>query len=192
MVEWPGCLRFVLHNIPVCIDYTTASYTTSKGAFKVISNIITNSNVCDATLRMDDTVSEKSQSSETSRTPVNPEVSQSFLSPVGKHLSDVSRFEIPMGRRRKDLLPTEKSVDAALPKSHLLDVSRQTHCSKPFLKQTSLVTTNRGPIERAQSDTVSISGSVPETDVGQLLGSHSISSKLFMNFYTGITWYKAV
>ena len=187
-----GCLRFVLHNIPVCIDYTTASYTAFKAAFKVISNIITNSNVCDATLRMDDTVSEKSQSSETSRTPVNPEVSQSFLSPVVKQSSDVSRFEIPMGRRRKDLLPTEKSVDAALPKSHLLDVSRQTRCSKPFVKQTSFVTTICGPIERVQSDTVSISGSVPETDVGQLLGSHSISLKLFMTIYTGITWYKAV
>ena len=101
-------------------------------------------------------------------------------------------FEIPMGRRCKDLLPTEKSVDAALPKSHLLDVSKQTCCSKPFLNQTSLVTSNRGPIERVQSDTVSISGSVPEPDVGQLLGSHSISSKLFMTIYTGITWYKAV
>ena len=141
---------------------------------------------------MDDTVSEKSQSSETSRMPVNPEVSHSFLSPVVKQPSDVSRFEIPMGRRRKDLLPTEKSVDAALLKSHLLVVSRQKCCSKPFLKQTSLFTTNLGPIERVQSDTVSISGSVPETDVGQLLCSHSISSKLFMTIYTGITWYKAV
>ncbi len=191
-----GCLRFVLHNISGCIDYTTVSYTACNAASKVISNIIsniiTNSNVCDATLRMDDTVSEKSQSSETSRTPVNPEVSQSSLSTVEKQSSDASRFEIPMGRRRKDLLPIEKSVDAALLKPHLLGVSRQTHCSIPFVKQIYFVNTTRGPIERVQSDTVSISGSVPETDVGQLLGSHSISLKHFMTIYTGITWYKAV
>ena len=123
---------------------------------------------------------------------MNPEVSQSFLSTVEKQSSDVSRFMIPMGRRHKDLLPTEKSVDAALLKPHLLGVSRQTRCSKPFLKQTSLFTTIRGPMERVQSDTVGISGSVPETDAGQLLGSHSISSKLLMTIYTGISWYKAV
>ena len=133
------CLPFVLPNISGWIDYTVVSYTASKAAFKVISNIITNSNVCDETRRMDDTVSEKSQSSETSRTPVNPEVSQSFLSPVVIQPSDVSRFEIPMGSRRKDLLPTEKSVDAALLKSHLLVVSRQKYCSKPFLKHLCLL-----------------------------------------------------
>ena len=99
MVEWLAVLGSFLHNIPVCIDYTTASNTASKAAFKVISNIIMNSNVCDATLRMDDTVSEKSQSSETSRTPVNPEVSQSFLSPVVKQSSDVSRFRDPHGKK---------------------------------------------------------------------------------------------
>ena len=37
------------------------------------------------------------------------------------------------------------------------------------------------PMERVQSDTASISGSVPETDVVQLLVSRSISSKLFKN-----------
>ena len=191
-----GCLRFVLHNISGCIDYTTVSYIACNAAFKVISNIIsniiTNSNVCEATLRMDDTVSEKSQSSEMSRTTVNPEVSQSYQSTVEKQPSDASRFEIPMGRRRKDLLPTEKLVDAALPKSHLLGVSRQTRCSKPFVNQIYFVNTICGPLERVQSDTVIISGSVPETDVGQLLGSHSISLTHFMTIYTGITWYKAV
>ena len=119
-----------------CIDYTTVSYTACYVASEVISNIIsnfiTNSNVCDATLRMDDTVSEKSQSSETSRTIMYPEVSQSSLSTVEKQSSDASRFEIPMGSRCKDLLPTEKLVDAALLKPHLLGVSRQTHCSIPF------------------------------------------------------------
>ena len=187
MVEWPGCLRFVLHNISGCIDYITASYT----AYKVTSTIVTNSNVCDATMRMDDTVSENSQSSETSRTLVNPEVSQPYLSPVEKQVSDVSRFEFPIGRRRKDKLPAEKSADAALPKSHLLDVSKQTHCSKPLLKQSSLFITNCVPMERVQSDTACISGSVPETDVGQLLGSHSIPTKLFKMIYTRIAWYKA-
>ena len=191
-----GCLRFVLHNISGCIDYTTVSNPACNAASKVISNIfsnfITNSNVCDATLRMDDTVSEKSQSSETSRTTVFPEVSQSSLSTVEKQSSDASRFEIPMGSRCKDLLPTEKLVDAALLKPHLSGVSRQTHCSIPFVVQIFFVKTIRGPIERVQSDTVSISGSVPETDVGQLLGSHSISLKLSMTIYTGITWYKAV
>ena len=131
-----GCLRFVLHNISGCIDYTTVSYTACYAAYKVISKIIpnftTNSNVCDATLRMDDMVSEKSQSCETSRTIVFPEVSQSSLSTVEKQSSDASRFEIPMGSRCKDLLPTEKLVDAALLKPHLLGVSRQTHCSIPF------------------------------------------------------------
>ena len=175
-----GCLRFVLHNISGCIDYTTVSYTACNAAFKVISNIITN-----ATLRMDDTVSEKSQSSETSRTPVNPEVSQSFLSPVVIQPSDVSRFEIPMGSRRKDLLPTEKSVDAALLKSHLLVVSRQKYYSKPFLKQTSLFTTILGPIERVQSDTVNISGSVPETDVGQAAW---LSFYFLKTFYDHLYW----
>ena len=143
MVEWPGCLRFVLHNISGCIDYTTVSYT----AYKVTSTIITNSNVCDVTMRMDDTASEKSQSSETSRTLVNPEVSQSYLLSGVKQTCDVSRFEFPLGRRRKDMLPAEKSADAALPKSHLLDVSKQTHCSKPFLKQSSLFITNCVPME---------------------------------------------
>ena len=179
-----GCLRFVLHNISGCIDYTTVSY-------KVISIIITNSNVCVVTMRMDDMASEKSQSSETSRTLVNPEVSQSFLLSGVKQTSDVSRFEFSLGRRRKDMLPAEKSVDAALPKSHLLDVSRQTLCSKSFLKQLSLFTTNCVPMERVQSDTACISGSVPETDVGQLLGSHSISTKLFKMTYTRNAWYKA-
>ena len=187
MVEWPGCLRFVLHNISGCIDYITASYT----AYKVTSTIVTNSNVCVATMRMDDTVSENSQSSETSRTLVNPEVSQPYLSSVEKQTSDVSRFEFPIGRRRKDKLPAEKSADAVLPKSHLLDVSKQTHCSKPFLKQSSLFITNCVPMERVQSDTACISGIVPETDVGQLLGSHSIPTKLFKMIYTRITWYKA-
>ena len=125
-MEWPGCLRFVLYNISGCVDYITASYT----AYKVTSTIVTNSNVCDATMRMDDTASEKSQSSETSRTLVNPEVSQPYLPPVEKQTSDVSSFEFPKGRRRKDKLPAEKSADAALPKPHLLDVSKQTLCSK--------------------------------------------------------------
>ena len=131
-----GCLRFVLHNISGCIDYTTVSYTACYAAYKVISNITpnftTNSNVCDATLRMDDMVSEKSQSSETSKTIVYPKVSHSSLSTVEKQSSDASRFEIPMGSRCKDLFPTEKSVDATLLKPHSLGVSRQTHCSIPF------------------------------------------------------------
>ena len=177
------CLPFVLYNISGCIDYTAVH--------KVISIIIMNSNVCVVTMRMDDMASEKSQSSETSRTLVNPEVSQSFL-PFGvKITSDVSRFEFPLGRRRKDLLPAEKSVDAALPKSHLLDVSRQTLCSKSLLKQLSLCITNCVPMERVQSDAACISGSVPETDVDQLHGSHSISTKLFKMTYTRNAWYKA-
>ena len=130
-----GCLRFFLHNISECIDYTTVSYTACCAAFKVISNITpnftTNCNVCDATLRMDDMVSEKSQSSETSRTTVYPKVSHSSLSTVEKQSSDASRFETTMGSRCKDLFPTEKSVDATLLKPHLLGVSRQTHCSIP-------------------------------------------------------------
>ena len=177
MVEWPRCLRFVLHNISGCIDYTTASYTTvSYTAYKVNSITITNSNVCDATMWMDDTASEKSQSSETSRTLVNPEVSQSYLLSGVNQMCDVSRFEFPLGRRHKDMLPAEKSADAALPKSHLLDVSKQTHCV---------------PMEQVQSDAACISGSVPETDVGQLLGSLSISTKLFKIIYTRNAWYKA-
>ena len=64
---------------------------------------------------MDDMASEKSQSSETSRTLVNPEVSQSFLLSGVKQTSDVSRFEFSLGRRRKDMLPAEKSVDASSP-----------------------------------------------------------------------------
>ena len=133
MMEWPGCLRFVVYNITGCVDYITATYT----AFKVTSltsTFVTNSNVCDATMWMDDTASENSQSSETSRTLVNPEVSQSYLS-VEKQTSDVSRFKFPKGRRRKDKLP----ANAALPKPHLLDVSKQTHSSKPLLKQSSLL-----------------------------------------------------
>ena len=46
-------------------------------------------------------------------------------------------------------------------------------------------------MERVQSDTVSISGSVPETDVVQLLGPRSNPSKLCRMIYTGVTWYKA-
>ena len=123
---------------------------------------------------------------------MNPEVSQPYLTSVEKQTSDVSRFEFPKGRRHKDKLPAEKSADAAFPKPHLLDVSKQTHCLKTLLKQSSLFVTNCVPMERVQSDTASISGSVPETDVGELLGSHSIPSKLFKTIYTGITWYKAV
>ena len=130
-----GCLRFVLHNISGCIDYTTVSYTACNAASKVISNIIsniiTNNNVCDVTLRMDDTVSEKSQSSETSRTIVYPKVSRSSSSTVEKQSCDASSFVIPMGSRCKDLFPIEKSVDATLLKPHLLGVSRLTHCSIP-------------------------------------------------------------
>ena len=130
-----GCLRFVLHYIFGCIDYITVSNPACKAASEVITNIssnfITNSNVCDATLRMDDTVSEKSQSSETSRTTVYPKVSHSSLSTVEKQSSDASRFETTMGSRCKDLFPTEKLVDATLLKPHLLGVSRQTHCSIP-------------------------------------------------------------
>ena len=187
MVEWPGCLRFVLYNITGCVDYITATYTAYK-VTSLTSTIVMNSIVCDATMRMDDTASENSQSSETSRTPVNPEVSQPYLPSVEKQMSDVSRFEFPKGRRCKDKLPAEKSADAALPKPHLLDVSKQTHSSKPLLKQSSLFITNCVPMERVQSDTAS---SVPETEVVQLPGSRSIPSKLYKMIYTGITWYKA-
>ena len=110
----PGGL---VSTISRCIDYTTVSYTACYAAYKVISNITPNFT---------------SQSSETSRTIVYPKVSQSSLSTVEKQSSDASRFEIPMGSRCKDLLPTEKLVDAALLKPHLLGVSRQTHCSIPF------------------------------------------------------------
>ena len=103
-----------------------------QGDFNIIPNFTTNSNVCDATLRMDDTVSEKSQSSETSRTIVYPKVSLSSSSTVEKQSSDASSFVVPMGSRCKDLFPIEKSVDATLLKPHLLGVSRLTHCSIPF------------------------------------------------------------
>ena len=155
------------------------------------STIVMNSNVCDMTMQMDDTASENSQSSETSRTPVNPEVSQPYLLSVEKQMSDVSRFEFPKGRKSKAKFPAEKTADAALLKPLLLDVSKQTQSSKPLLKQSSVFNTNCVPMERVQSDTVSISGSVPETDVVQLLGPRSIPSKLCRMIYTGVTWYKA-
>ena len=226
MVEWPGCLRFVLYNLTGCVDNTMATYTAYKATPQVravkrpvvsaggnfygclpyslqprldsclissthTSPIVMNSNVYDVTMRMDDTASENSQSSESSRTPVNPEVSQSYQLSVEKQTSDVSHFEFPKGRKSKVKFPAEKSADAALLKPLLLDVSKQTQSSKPLLKQSSVFNTNCVPMERVQSDTVSISGSVPETDVVQLLGPHSIPSKLCRMIYTGVTWYKA-
>ena len=170
MVEWPGCLWFVLHNITGCVDYFTATYTAYKVTSQVravklpvvsvggnfygclpyslqprldscsilsshTSTIVMNSNVCDVTMRMDDTASENSQSSETSRMPVNPEVSQPYLLSVEKQMSDVSSFKFPKGRKSKAKFPAEKTADAALLKPLLLDVSKQTHSSKPLLTQ---------------------------------------------------------
>ena len=71
-------------------------------------------------------------------------------------------------------------------------MSRSRHkAQKPLLKQLSVFDPNCVTMERVQSDTVSISGSVPETDVVQLLGPRSIPSKLCRMIYTGVTWYKA-
>ena len=73
----------------------------------------------------------------------------------------------------------EKSAAAAVPKPQtLMVVSKQTQSSKPIFKQPSVVDPNCVPMEQVQSDTVSISGSVPETDVDQLLDPRSIPSKL--------------
>ena len=153
-----------------------------------------NSNVHDVTKRMDDTASENftCQSSESSRTPVNPEASQPYLLPVEIQACDGASFVLPKRRRCKAKLPAEKSAAAAVPKPQtLMDVSKQTQSSKPLFKQPSVVDPNCVPMERVQSDTVSISGSVPETDVDQLLGPRSIPSKLCRMIYTGVTWYKA-
>ena len=189
MMEWPGCLRFVLYNISGCVDYFTATYI----AFKVTSltsTFVTNSNVCDATMRMDDTASENSQSSEMSRTFVNPEVSQSYLS-VEKQTSDVSRFEFPKGRRRKDKLPAEKSADAALLKPHLLDVSKQTNSSKPLLKQSSLLL----PTVFQCNECRAILPASVAVSLKLMLFSCLFLVLFPQNFlkmiYNGITWYKA-
>ena len=122
---------------------------------------------------------------------MNPEASHPYQLPVEKQTSDVSRFEFPKRRKSKAKLPAEQSADAALPKPLPLDVSKQTQSSKPLFKQPSVFDPNCVPMERVQSDTVSISGSVPETDVDQLLGPRSIPSKLCRMIYTGVTWYKA-
>ena len=118
---------------------------------------------------------------------MNPEASQPYQLPVEKQTSDVSRFEFPKRRKSKAKFPAEQSADAALPKPLLLDVSKQTQSSKPLFKQLSVFDPNCVPMEQVQSDTVSISGSVPETDVVQLLGPRSIPSKLCRMIYTGVT-----
>ena len=216
MVEWPGCLQFVLSNLIVCVDNTTVTTSVCcQAALQVrgvkrpavsvggnlysclphsqqprlyscqlssthTSPIFMNSNVHDVTEQMDDTASEDStcQSSESSRTPVNPEASQRHQLPVEIQASDGASFELPKRRRHKAKLPAEKSAAAAVTKPQtLMDVSKQTQSSEPLFKQPSLVDPNCVPKERVQSDTVSISGSVPETDVDQLLGPRSSPSR---------------
>ena len=109
-----------------------------------------NSNVHDVTKRMDDTASEDStyQSSESSRTPVNPEDSQPYQLPVEIQACDGANFVLPKMRRRKAKLPAEKSAAAAVPKPQtLMDVSKQTQSSKPLFKQPSVVDPNCVPME---------------------------------------------
>ena len=94
---------------------------------------------------MDDTASEEStcQSSERSKTPVNPEASQPNQLPVEKQASDGAGFEFPKGRRCKAKLPAEKSAAAAVPKPQIpMDVSKQTQSSKPLFKQPTVVDPN--------------------------------------------------
>ena len=87
------------------------------------------SNVHDVTDLMDDTVFEDStcQSSESSKTLVNPEASQPPQLPVEKQASDGVGFEFPKGRRRKAKLPAGKPAAAAVSKPQTpMEVSKKT------------------------------------------------------------------
>ena len=111
------------------------------------SPIVMNSNVHYVTMQLDDTVSENSQLSESSRTPVNPEASQPYQLSVEKQTSDVSHFEFPKRRKSKAKFPAEQSADTALPKPLPLDVSKQTQSSKALFKQLSVFDPNCVPME---------------------------------------------
>ena len=104
------------------------------------------SNVHDVTERMDDTASEDStcQSSESSRTLVNPEASQPHQLPFEKQASVVVSFEFPKRRRCKAKLPAGKPAAAADPKPQIqMDVSKQTQNSQPLFKQPTVVDPNK-------------------------------------------------
>ena len=94
---------------------------------------------------MDNTAFEDStcQSSESSKTLVNPEASQTPHTPAQKQASDGDGFEFPKGRRRKAKLPARKPVAAAVPKPQTpMDASKKSQSSQPLFKQPTVVDPN--------------------------------------------------
>ena len=108
--------------------------------------IVMDSNVHDVTEPMDNTAFEDStcQSSESSKTIVDPEASQPPQLPVQKQASDGVGFEFPKGRRRKAKSLAGKPAAAAVPKPQTpMDVSKKTQNSQPLFKQPNVVDPNK-------------------------------------------------
>ena len=167
MVEWPGCLRFVLSNLIVCVDNTTVTTSVCQAAFQVRAvmrpavSVGGNHYGC-----LPHSQQPRLYSCQLSSTHTSPIVMNSNVHDVTKRMDDTASENFtcqsselswrvmvlvscyPKRRRRKAKLPAEKSAAAAVPKPQtLMDVSKQTQSSKPLFKQPSVVDPNCVPME---------------------------------------------